>query len=1118
MGSASDTPPDAFIITDTPGSQWNINESTIWKAIFADPTLGLAFPTSNTPSGTITISCAHFWDLSFSNQANTAIFNSNTPVATDSHFPANNPIQGGVLGMVKPATGDLTSTIAFDTVAGKFGISSATAPPLLKSFLSTVDSGSIALSLDVTSTTRNALWAVPGGFYQIVVSLTFNMTTTGSVNQIQSFINQQFGLNLSISAINPQVIFTSFTSYNQSTTDPSSVTVSSTPNYNMIVQFEIAEFTIAALFTSTDVELIFSDVGTPSANTSIFQRLQSAGLTSSSAPGGSGSLSAKALPDSTKSNPSAFDKFLDEVKLWYLTIGFDNVDPSSSTSTNGDIYWSVGLLGQFSIKSGSPKLLVALTYDTRTTQFDGYLVTSKNIPSPSQYDFQTWQLIPASLLPTTTSVDISSVFGGNKPPSSFPSAISEASIIYQQGADRNSYSFSANLVLGTNPSNPSTGGAGSGSAVAPSAFDWAFIKVNLLLQNDGTNSTTNLQVLSYIPLSLAPSSLPTASSGIVLDLQYNSAKDFWLLLVEADMIQITNLTGYFDQSIGTHVQSTIGSLYVKSLNILYNFNGAGDASSFLFTGALVLGDLELDLFYQYQSGTPSTSGQPASSLVWGSKPPANVSSPSAASPWVFEAFLGAADATTTLQKVIQSIRPGITLPSFVANITVNTSSGGNSPGKLKLLPVDGGLLLIVQFILADLDFTFVSLSTTDSSHMIFRISVDKIPLIDSIPLTKALPQPFDSMLYFYLDGETGLNQTDFDLINTQLASLNIPKLIAKTTQDASAGSSEEVIQAGHHFMVLQGTNVVLDHVFSDEAAQSQDPSDPSDPNSSAAVGASDKRVVLRSAVAASDSGGDPAPTKGNLDVQLPFLSISGLTFQFKQASLYIDIDATMLLGPINLTIIGFEIVLHLSKVTLNDFSNMLTNGFITFGIHGLSLSIDESPLEIAGVFIHNIGTDPSGNTVDEYMGGVAVGFEAWQFVAVGAYEIITSPSNYKSVFIYAKLNGPLFSLGFATVSGVRMGFGYNSVVRSPTMAELPNFPFLDGSAENGAGNDPLKILNAMTGSGSGKPWVAPQEDAYWGAVVRLSLPLACSKLIYKGFDIDSLWYVVSHSSSDAWFP
>jgi hypothetical protein len=187
----------------------------------------------------------------------------------------------------------------------------------------------------------------------------------------------------------------------------------------------------------------------------------------------------------------------------------------------------------------------------------------------------------------------------------------------------------------------------------------------------------------------------------------------------------------------------------------------------------------------------------------------------------------------------------------------------------------------------------------------------------------------------------------------------------------------------------------------------------------------------------------------------------------------------MTLGPIQAQVVGFEVILGISKIKLNDLSSIP----VSFGIHGLGISVDEDPLEIAGAFIHD-----TVNGVDRYAGGVAVGFEAWSFMAVGAYEVITASgggASYKSVFVYAKLNGPLFTLAFATVSGVRAGFGYNSTVRSPSMEELPDFPFLSGSEEDGADDDPMAILQAMIGSGDSTttPWVSPKDDSYWVAAV-----------------------------------
>jgi hypothetical protein len=484
---ASDSPPDSFVVTDTP-STWNVNKKPVWNAILTDPTLQLQDLSPSGPSNTITISSGYFWGLSFSNQANVTIFGDDSPVVVDSHFSTTAPVQGGVLGIVKPTTGLLTTSISFSDVATKFGISSTTGPALLTSFLTAVDSGSLELNLDVSPSTRNALWAVPRRFYQVVVSLTFDITTTGSLNQLQSFFNQQFGLNFTLTSINPQLIFTSFTSYTQSSTNPASVTPSTTPDYSMVVQFEISGFEVSALFTPTDVKLMLSDVGTSPPNTSIYQQLQSAGLTSSSASGSSASLSASALPDNSKS--SAFDQFLSSIKLWYLTIGFDNITSQSSPGSSGDIYWAAGLLGQFRVGSSSQELLVAVTYDSRTTTFEGQLVTSGGLPSPRQYDYQTWKNIPSSLVPSTSGLDFSSIYGVNKPPPQVPSNLPEASIIYQQGQGGNGYSFAVSLSIGDNPLKTTAGGTNPTSKPAPNGFDWGSIKVNLLLQNNGATSST----------------------------------------------------------------------------------------------------------------------------------------------------------------------------------------------------------------------------------------------------------------------------------------------------------------------------------------------------------------------------------------------------------------------------------------------------------------------------------------------------------------------------------------------------------------------------------------------------------------------------------------------------
>jgi hypothetical protein len=81
------------------------------------------------------------------------------------------------------------------------------------------------------------------------------------------------------------------------------------------------------------------------------------------------------------------------------------------------------------------------------------------------------------------------------------------------------------------------------------------------------------------------------------------------------------------------------------------------------------------------------------------------------------------------------------------------------------------------------------------------------------------------------------------------------------------------------------------------------------------------------------------------------------------------------------------------------------------------------------------------------------------------------------------------TLEFATISGVRLGFGYNYSVRMPLISELHSFPFITDNATKDAGNDPYQVLKAMVGSD--KPFVFPKEGSYW----------FCAGMTISAFDV-----------------
>jgi hypothetical protein len=149
------------------------------------------------------------------------------------------------------------------------------------------------------------------------------------------------------------------------------------------------------------------------------------------------------------------------------------------------------------------------------------------------------------------------------------------------------------------------------------------------------------------------------------------------------------------------------------------------------------------------------------------------------------------------------------------------------------------------------------------------------------------------------------------------------------------------------------------------------------------------------------------------------LSLSNIGLQYKDSKLFIVLDATLALGPISLSLLGFGIGVELSAdlftETLTDFK--MPN--ISVELHGLAAELDKPPMLLAGLF-----EDMLTPNMELFAGGIAVSVKAYSFLAFGAYGVIHSQSEaYKTFFFFAQLRGPLVELEFATINGVTLGFG-----------------------------------------------------------------------------------------------
>jgi hypothetical protein len=214
-------------------------------------------------------------------------------------------------------------------------------------------------------------------------------------------------------------------------------------------------------------------------------------------------------------------------------------------------------------------------------------------------------------------------------------------------------------------------------------------------------------------------------------------------------------------------------------------------------------------------------------------------------------------------------------------------------------------------------------------------------------------------------------------------------------------------------MVLNDSEVVLDHVFEiadDETKPAQAPEDKKKP------------IPAAAAVTSSDSGTSEdvvpsnTPSKGALSKTLGPLSVSAVTLQYKDKVLWIHLDAVLTLGPISLSLIGFGIgflttgiqLTHLSKIAEDIFDG---ENRLRWELQGISISFDRPPVMIAGMFEHTVTLAQDGSKLDSYKGGVGIASPPYMFIGVGEYSAVTlaDGSGYKSVFIFAKLDGRRFS-------------------------------------------------------------------------------------------------------------
>ncbi|TGJ87821.1 hypothetical protein E0Z10_g925 [Xylaria hypoxylon] len=646
------------------------------------------------------------------------------------------------------------------------------------------------------------------------------------------------------------------------------------------------------------------------------------------------------------------------------------------------------------------------------------------------------------LLPVTTgratSISIASLIPGQTVvniPDTLPSEVTDAYLALTQTSFDIRCSVEANRPVAGSVPQPYLG-----EVALEGSFNW------------GESSSFALGL--FISAGIEPSEENAADNVEPAILQglltYDSSKKEWQLKGTLTGLYASTLVEFFDDDDKAHVGPLINSIVISTLDVQYTYTGASGGgtstgSEFLIDGNLLIAGLSLKLNFNYKKGEGFTF-----------KATLNPDSPSATIGDVLASILGTTD---------------IELPDFVYNTQLN--SEGEDLFSLEVSKKESSFLFASQLSIAKVHIDFAQMHRTEwragtPSKRLFRVSINGFPNREvELPLIGSLTQPLDELCFLWVQDPApaaagkmnGLLRSDLTAFNSGLQD---PILIKDKIKPESQTEKDLLLAAGCHFSVIIRSSTgerscLLDYEFMKPSASTS----------------SSKALQLKQGAKKDEPGDDGSPS-----AQAPYkktagpLSISNVGLKYKDKQLAIMFDATFQLGPLGFSLVGFS--LGFNFTTLTD-----PNPVITPAILGLAASFEQPPLSIAGVIRHG-----NEGGLDYYAGGLVVGWKPYQFEAAGFYGIVVPPGGadgFKSVFIFAKLNGPLVTLEFAEIDSLCGGFGYNSSVRLPTVDEVYEFPFI-ANAELGGSVNAMEVLEKLVDPSGGGGWFKPLDKTYWLAV------------------------------------
>ncbi|KAF3923905.1 hypothetical protein ABW20_dc0108264 [Dactylellina cionopaga] len=586
-----------------------------------------------------------------------------------------------------------------------------------------------------------------------------------------------------------------------------------------------------------------------------------------------------------------------------------------------------------------------------------------------------------------------------------------------------------------------------------------------------------------------------------VSLQYQTP-GIWYLRGGIEGLEMKALASFFDGDAADVIMDIFENFYLHELFIEYSFS-SGTPSALAVNAIITIANVDFSLTYKHYGKSKTSVKEPGTAKKGDStqqKAGKTEDDPEKGKvSWLITAEAQPADPEAIKNPKIRDWIADIVdedlasdLPEFVGNTEIPLDTLAAS---LKCFSVDGYTMFAFRLSIKGFGFEYAQIqqnadsASTQASGAgkstqpvkkpairLLRIKLDAFPDCGTLPLVGEVKQPLEEIDFLWVSAP--LTRGNADLLNEYIFTAEDDKLNWKEPT-ATGGSPEKdiVIETGFHFMVIMslgsGPTVILDYIFGQsgksKASKAVTGGKGTDSASSKAVEKSSQSAAVPTPASGGSDESKPSPP-APFEKKVGPLAISKLGLKYKEQILTVVFDADVKLGPLEFALKGFGVELHLKGVSLHDLSKL----HISANLSGLGMQVAQGDITLAGLFerVQEPGTTG-------YVGGLSICLPQYTFLGAGGY--LEASDGYKSVFGILMVTGPLMHFGFAEVRGITGGFGYNSTLRIPTLADLDRFPLLNGSLPGGQG--PLKQLENITRGG----WITPKKDTIWiaaGLTVR----------------------------------